>query len=45
MPIHYEKNDAHVVLITIDRPEAKNSLDNFMIDLENIRAFRKENET
>ncbi len=27
MPIHYEKNDEHVVLITIDRPEAKNSLD------------------
>ena len=27
MPIHYEKNDEHVVLITIDRPESKNSLD------------------
>jgi enoyl-CoA hydratase len=27
MPIHYEKNDEHVVLITIDRPEAKNALD------------------
>jgi enoyl-CoA hydratase len=27
MPIHYEKKDEHVVLITIDRPEAKNSLD------------------
>ncbi len=27
MPIHYEKNDEHIVLITIDRPEAKNSLD------------------
>jgi enoyl-CoA hydratase len=31
MPIHYEKNptgtDEHLVLITIDRPEAKNSLD------------------
>jgi len=27
MPIHYEKNDEHIVLITIDRPEAKNSCD------------------
>ncbi|MAE96652.1 MAG: carnitinyl-CoA dehydratase [Deltaproteobacteria bacterium] len=27
MPIHYEKHDGHVVLVTIDRPEAKNSLD------------------
>jgi len=27
MPIHYEKNDEHIVLITIDRPKAKNSLD------------------
>ncbi len=27
MPIHYEKNDEHIVLITIDRPESKNSLD------------------
>jgi enoyl-CoA hydratase len=27
MPIHYEKNDAHIVLVTIDRPEAKNALD------------------
>ena len=31
MPIHYEKNptgtDEHLVLITIDRPEAKNALD------------------
>ena len=27
MPIHYEKNDDHIVLITIDRPEAKNALD------------------
>lgn len=30
MPIHYEtKDDGHVVVITIDRPEAKNSLDLF----------------
>ena len=27
MPIHYERRDDHVVLITIDRPEARNSLD------------------
>jgi enoyl-CoA hydratase len=27
VPIHYEKNDEHIVLITIDRPEAKNALD------------------
>jgi enoyl-CoA hydratase len=29
MPIHYEKNDEHTVLITIDRPEARNALDMF----------------
>ena len=27
MPIHYEQDDEHVVLITIDRPEARNSAD------------------
>ena len=27
MPIHYERGDDHIVLITIDRPEARNSLD------------------
>ncbi len=27
MPIHYERRDDHVVVITIDRPEARNSLD------------------
>lgn len=27
MPIHYEKSDQHIVLITIDRPEVKNALD------------------
>lgn len=27
MPIHYEKNDEHIVLITIDRPETRNALD------------------
>ena len=27
MPIHYDKRDDHIVVITIDRPEARNSLD------------------
>jgi enoyl-CoA hydratase len=27
MPIHYEKRDDHIVVVTIDRPEAKNALD------------------
>ena len=27
MAIHYERDDEHIVLITIDRPEAKNSAD------------------
>ena len=27
MPIHYEPRDDHILVITIDRPEAKNSLD------------------
>ena len=27
MPIHYEKDDEHIAVITIDRPEAKNSAD------------------
>jgi enoyl-CoA hydratase len=27
VPIHYQKNDEHIVLITIDRPEAKNACD------------------
>jgi len=27
MPIHYERDDEHVVTITIDRPEARNALD------------------
>lgn len=27
MPIHYERRDDHVVVITIDRPESRNSLD------------------
>ncbi len=27
MPVHYEQGDDHIVLVTIDRPEARNSLD------------------
>jgi len=27
VPIHYEKNEEHIVRITIDRPEARNALD------------------
>ena len=27
MPIHYQTGDDHIVRITIDRPEARNSLD------------------
>ncbi|MGI8796885.1 MAG: enoyl-CoA hydratase-related protein [Acidimicrobiia bacterium] len=27
MPIHYEQDDEHIVVITIDRPEARNSAD------------------
>src|ERR671919_1618662 len=27
MPIHYDKDDEHIVVITIDRPEARNSAD------------------
>src|SRR6516165_2593226 len=36
MPIHYEKDDEHIVLITIDRPEAKNSA-----DMEHFKALRE----
>src|SRR4029450_1413314 len=36
MPIHYEKGDDHIVLITIDRPEAKNSA-----DMEHFKMLRE----
>jgi enoyl-CoA hydratase len=36
MPIHYEKDDEHIVLITIDRPEAKNSA-----DMEHFKVLRE----
>ena len=42
MPIHYDLGDDHVVVITIDRPEARNSLDLYHFrDLANAwRRFR-----
>lgn len=42
MPIHYEVGDDHVAVITIDRPEARNSLDLYHFrDLAKAwRAFR-----
>jgi enoyl-CoA hydratase len=42
MPIHYEKTDDHIVVITIDRPERKNSLDMYHFrDLANAwKDFR-----
>lgn len=36
MPIHYERDDEHIVRITIDRPEAKNSA-----DMEHFKALRE----
>ena len=36
MPIHYEQDDEHVVLITIDRPEARNSA-----DMEHFKQLRE----
>lgn len=36
MPIHYEQDSEHVVLITIDRPEARNSA-----DMEHFKALRE----
>jgi enoyl-CoA hydratase len=36
MAIHYEKDDEHIVLITIDRPEAKNSA-----DMEHFKLLRE----
>ncbi len=36
MPIHYEHDDEHVVLITIDRPEARNSC-----DMEHFKLLRE----
>ncbi|MEX2256145.1 MAG: enoyl-CoA hydratase-related protein [Acidimicrobiia bacterium] len=36
MPIHYEQDEDHVVLITIDRPEARNAA-----DMEHFKALRE----
>ena len=36
MPIHYEQDDEHIVLITIDRPEARNSA-----DMEHFKQLRE----
>jgi enoyl-CoA hydratase len=36
MPIHYERDDEHIVRITIDRPEAKNSA-----DMEHFKQLRE----
>lgn len=36
MPIHYEAGEDHIVLITIDRPEAKNSA-----DMEHFKQLRE----
>jgi len=36
MPIHYAQDEEHVVLITIDRPEARNSA-----DMEHFKALRE----
>jgi enoyl-CoA hydratase len=36
MPIHYEADGEHVVLITIDRPEARNAA-----DMEHFKALRE----
>ena len=46
MPIHYEVGDDHVAVITIDRPDARNSLDLYHFrDLAHTwRRFRDETE-
>ncbi|MBV8950841.1 MAG: enoyl-CoA hydratase/isomerase family protein, partial [Actinobacteria bacterium] len=36
MPIHYQKDDEHIVLITIDRPDARNSA-----DMEHFKLLRE----
>lgn len=36
MPIHYEKDDEHIVLITIDRPETRNAA-----DMEHFKQLRE----
>ncbi len=36
MPVHYERDDEHIVVITFDRPESKNSA-----DLEHFKLLRE----
>src|SRR5450432_1487434 len=36
MPIHYDRDDEHIVLITIDRPDARNSC-----DMEHFKLLRE----
>jgi enoyl-CoA hydratase len=36
VPVHYQKDDEHIVLITIDRPEARNSA-----DMEHFKLLRE----
>jgi enoyl-CoA hydratase len=47
MPIHYERDSEHVVLITIDRPEARNSCDmeHFKLLREAWERFASEHES
>src|SRR3954447_14123151 len=46
MPIHYEHDDDHIVLITIDRPETRNALDMYHFrDLaQSWRRFKDDSE-
>jgi enoyl-CoA hydratase len=46
MPIHYQKDDEHIVLITIDRPEARNSADmeHFKLLRESWERFRDDDD-
>ena len=40
MTIHYDKRDDHIVVITIDRPEARNALDMYHFrDLANATDY------
>lgn len=36
MPVHYSKDDEHIVLVTIDRPDARNSA-----DMEHFKLLRE----
>jgi enoyl-CoA hydratase len=47
MPVHYDKRDDHVVVITIDRPEARNSADmeHFKLLRESWDRFRDDDQS